>query len=118
MPQECRDRDITITPHQGRVRVRFAGAVIAETDSALDLKEATYPVVHYIPRDAVDAEILSDSDHHTVCPFKGEASYLTLKKGEETAENAVWYYPEPCPLVDRIAGHVAFWGDQVQVEAV
>jgi uncharacterized protein (DUF427 family) len=117
MTKECRDRDITITPHQGRVRVLFAGAVIADTDQALDLREATHPVVHYVPRVAVDAEILLSSDHHTVCPFKGEAAYHHLRSGDEIAENAVWYYPDPCPLVAQIGDHVAFWGDQVRVEA-
>ena len=118
MEQDCQDRDITITPHQGRVRVHFGNMVIADTGRALDLKEGSYPIVHYVPRDAVAAAILMSSDHHTTCPFKGEAAYHHLKAGDETAENAVWYYPEPCPQVAAIAGHVAFWGDKVRVEAI
>ncbi len=117
MVQECRDKDITITRHQGRLRVIFDGAVIAETDQALDLKEGSYPIVHYLPRSAVRADILSSSDHHTTCPFKGNADYHHLKVGEEIAENAVWYYPEPCPQVAEIAGHVAFWGGRIRIEA-
>ena len=52
--------------------------VIADADRALDLKEGSYPIVHYVPRDAVDAEILASSDHHTTCPFKGIAAYHHL----------------------------------------
>ncbi len=118
MTQECPDHDISIIPSPRRVRVHFASKVIADTDRALDLKEAAHPVVHYVPRDAVDAEVLLTSEHHTTCPFKGVASYHHLKSGETIAKNAVWYYPQPCDLVAPIRDHVAFWGDQVTVEVV
>lgn len=115
MAQQCLDRDITINTFNGKVTVSFAGKQIAETTSALELKEGDYPVVYYIPRRAVQAEVLVASKHATTCPFKGEASYHHLKSGEETAENAVWYYPNPCPLVDPIRDHVAFWGDAIRL---
>lgn len=116
MTQQCGDTDIVITPTRGRVRVRFAGEVIAETDKALDLREGDYPVRIYVPRAAVKAEILANSDHHTTCPFKGVASYHHLKKGDRLAKNAVWYYPEPCPLVEPVRDHVAFWGEEVTLD--
>ncbi|MBV9066723.1 MAG: DUF427 domain-containing protein, partial [Methylobacteriaceae bacterium] len=59
------DHPITIAPAQSRVRVRFGGDVIAETSEALDLREASYPVVHYLPRSAVQMERLVKTAHTT-----------------------------------------------------
>ena len=118
MTSECRDKDIVITPTRARVRVHFAGEVIADTDEALDLKEGSYPVRIYLPRSAVRADFLSASDHHTSCPFKGVASYQHLRKRDVVAENAVWFYPRPCDLVAPIADHVSFWGDQIEIEVL
>ena len=116
MTSPCIDRDIVITPTKGRVRISFASQLICETDRALDLAEPGHPVRIYVPRADVNAEVLGPSDHHTMCPFKGDAAYHDLKVDGEVAENAVWYYPDPCPLVEQVRDHLAFWGDQVTVE--
>lgn len=113
MPRQCLDRDITIDPADHPVSVSFNGREIARTTKALSLKEASYPPVLYVPLTDVDPAVLSPSDHKSVCPFKGEASYYDLKEGEAVSKNAVWYYPDPCPLVEKIEGHVAFWGDDI-----
>jgi uncharacterized protein (DUF427 family) len=115
LSEQCLDRDISIEPAGGEVEVSFNGRVIASTPEALSLREGDYPAVLYVPRRSVNAEILAASDHHTVCPFKGEASYHHLKSGDAVAENAVWYYPDPCPLVEPIRDHVAFWGDAITI---
>lgn len=118
MSHPCKDRDIKITPTGKRVQVSFAGKIIADTDQCLDLAEGDYPVRIYVPMAAIDGEVLVASDYHTDCPFKGEAAYHHLKSGDALAENAVWYYPQPCPLVEAVRDHVAFWGDDVRVEIV
>ncbi|WP_062541851.1 DUF427 domain-containing protein, partial [Mycobacterium celatum] len=69
---------ITIEPTTGRVRVRVKGEVMADTRAALGLREATIPVVQYIPFDDVVSERLTPSDTTTYCPFKGEASYYNV----------------------------------------
>lgn len=107
---------IRIEPHEGRVRVEFGGNVVAETDAALDLYEADYPPVTYIPREAVDEAVLQPSTHKTHCPYKGDASYFTLAVGEERAKNAAWSYPEPYPAVEAIREHVAFYPDKVRLK--
>ncbi|NOZ32448.1 MAG: DUF427 domain-containing protein [Alphaproteobacteria bacterium] len=112
-PHECKDRDITIRPAGVSVSVRFNGRIIARSDRALDLAEGDYPIVSYLPISDVRADVLALSDHHSVCPFKGKAAYWHLVDGAERAENAVWYYDEPCPLVAPIKDHVAFWGDKI-----
>ncbi len=70
---------------------------------------------HYFPPESVDREHVTTSEHHTVCPWKGTASYLTVRVGEEESPDAAWYYPEPKPKAEQIRDHVAFWKD-VRVE--
>lgn len=99
---------ITVEPTEARVEVTVGARVIATSDSALTLSEASYPSVQYIPIGDVDPGVLQRTDHHTTCPYKGEASYYSLVVDGATEENAVWSYEEPKPIVTPIAGHVAF----------
>src|SRR5262249_5270881 len=66
---------ITIEPTKGRVQVRVKGELVADTTAALELKEATLPVVQYIPLGDVAQDRLTRTDTSTYCPFKGDASY-------------------------------------------
>ena len=107
---------ITTSPSRNRVRVRFGGEVIADTSDALDLKESTYPVVHYIPRSAVEMNRLVKTDHSTHCPYKGDASYFSiLAKDGTRIENAVWSYETPFPAMKEIAGYLAFYPNKVEI---
>jgi uncharacterized protein (DUF427 family) len=115
MPRQCPDRDIRITPSGETITVRFAGRIVAQTADALDMAEGRYPIRVYVPVADVDPTVLKASSHHTTCPFKGVASYYSLKAEDETAENAVWYYPDPCPQVAAIKDRVAFCGDRVEI---
>ena len=111
------DHPITIAPAQGRVVVRFQGEVVADTIAALELKEASYPAVFYIPRgDAKLDPFFSKTTHGTHCPYKGDASYFSLEAAGKRAENAVWSYETPYPSVSQIAGHLAFYPDKVTIE--
>ena len=69
---------LTVAPSGKQVSVRLGGEVIAETDRALELREASYPAVFYIPIEDVRDGVLEPSDDHTYCPYKGEASYYDL----------------------------------------
>ncbi|MDF9715688.1 DUF427 domain-containing protein [Nocardioides sp. ChNu-153] len=106
---------ITVTPTEGRVVVTRHGRVIAETDSALTLQEASYPAAQYVPLADVDASVLERTSHATYCPYKGEAGYFSLVDGDDRAENAVWGYDAPYDAVAPIAGHVAFYPNQVEI---
>ena len=110
------DHPITVEPAAGRVRVSFGNRVIADTDDALVLSEAGYPPVVYLPLDAVDPEVLTPSTHQTYCPYKGDASYYSLRDGDRIATDAVWCYLEPYDAVAPIAGHVAFYPQHVTIE--
>lgn len=107
------DHPISIEPTRGRVIVRVAGKVVADSTSALTLREASYPPVQYIPRKDVDAAMLQRTDHHTYCPYKGDCSYYSIPAGGERATNAVWSYENPHAAVGEIAGHLAFYPDRV-----
>jgi uncharacterized protein (DUF427 family) len=111
------DHPITIAPATSTVTVTFAGDVIAKTDRALMLEEASYPPRYYLPIDDVDPDVLEPSTHQTYCPFKGEASYYSLHAGDSRAENAVSTYATPYDAVSEIAGHVAFYPDRVEIRA-
>jgi uncharacterized protein (DUF427 family) len=107
------DHPITITRNAGRVRISFAGRVIADTTRALTLKEATYPAVHYIPRADADMNLLARTGHHTHCPYKGGASYFTIEAAGRSAENAVWSYEQPFPAMSEIKEYLAFYPNRV-----
>lgn len=82
----------------------FNGRVIAQSDD-IEIVEGNA----YFPIDSLDRSVVSDSDHATVCPWKGTASYWNLEVDGETAANAAWYYPEPKDGAEQIAGRVAFY---------
>ena len=107
-------QNIKITPNKGRVTVTFDGKIIASSTAALDLDESGAPLRVYIPRADVDAAVLADSGTHSHCPYKGDASYHSLKSAGAEAKDAVWYYPDPCPLVEPIRDYLAFWGNQIR----
>ena len=112
------DHPITISPAGRRVLVRFGGEVIADTSDALDLKESTYPVVHYVPRSAVQMDRLIKTAHSTHCPYKGDASYFSIVGKDGTrVENAVWSYETPFPAMREIAGYLAFYPNKVEISA-
>ena len=107
------DHPITIRPHEGRVRVTMGGRKIADTAAALELKEASYPAVYYIPRHDADMSLLMRTDHTTHCPYKGDASYYSIPGGGDRAINAVWSYEHPHDAVKEIKDHLAFYPDRV-----
>jgi len=107
---------ITVTPTGRHVTVRINGEVVADSDAALTLQEATLPAVHYIPLADVKQDMLRRTDTATYCPFKGHASYYSVvTSGGEFAEDVIWTYEQPYPAVADIAGHVAFFPDRAEI---
>lgn len=109
------DHPIDLTAAGGRVTATVGDRVIASTDAALMLAEAGYPPVAYIPLADVDHDLLEPSTKQSYCPYKGEASYWSLRVDDRLIEDAVWSYDDPHPAMREIAGHVAFYPDKVQV---
>lgn len=98
-----------------RVIVKVDGRPIAQTEDALELREAKYPPVLYIPRADVRMERLQRSEHGTYCPFKGDANYYSLPELGERGRNAVWTYETPYEAVAVIQNHLAFYPDRVEI---
>ncbi|NUA30090.1 DUF427 domain-containing protein [Cupriavidus basilensis] len=107
------DHPIVIEANPARVVVTLGGAVIADTRSALTLREASYPAVQYIPRKDVDMSLLARTDHATYCPYKGDCAYYSIPAGGERSVNAVWTYEAPYAAVEAIKDHVAFYPSRV-----
>jgi uncharacterized protein (DUF427 family) len=80
------------------------GQVIAESDQC-EVVEGN----QYFPPDAVKLEFLQPSDTHTTCGWKGIASYHNVTVGGQVNRDAAWYYPDPKPAAQNIAGYIAFW---------
>lgn len=93
-----------------RVRVEHDGEVLADSRDALAMKEGDYPVVYYFPRKDVKMERFERSTHSTHCPFKGDASYYSLKGGPQ---DVLWSYEQPYDELAAIKEHIAFYPDKV-----
>jgi len=113
MKQPNASHPITIEPHASRVCVKFNGVVVADTQRALALREASLPVAFYIPRDDVRMDLLTPTQHVTHCPYKGDASYFSISVDGGDAENAVWSYEAPYAAVAAIKHHLAFYPSKV-----
>ncbi len=86
------------------------GATLAESDQTIVVENN-----HYFPADAVHREYFKETDTHTTCPWKGQASYYTLSVNGQENPDAAWYYAEPKDAAKEIKGYVAFWrGVKVQ----
>jgi uncharacterized protein (DUF427 family) len=107
---------ITIRPTGSRVTVSVGGVKVAESERALSLAEASYPVVQYIPIADVDQSLLVRTDSQTYCPYKGDASYYSVQTPDgRTETDLIWTYEQPYDAVAEIAGHVAFYANRAEV---
>jgi uncharacterized protein (DUF427 family) len=80
------------------------GAVLAESDETIVVEGN-----HYFPADAINKEYFRESETHTVCGWKGMASYYDVAVGGETNRDAAWFYPDAKDAAKEIENYVAFW---------
>ncbi len=85
-------------------RAIFNGAVLAESDETVVVEGN-----HYFPPDSIDRQYFKASDHTSICPWKGEASYYHVEANGQVNENAAWVYGEPKPEASEIKDRIAFW---------
>ncbi|MFG2888806.1 DUF427 domain-containing protein [Streptomyces sp. NPDC048248] len=100
-----RGHRIEITQGTDHLRIEIEGRLLAESSRPLLLTETGYPVRYYLPPQDVRTELLTPSETHTFCPFKGTASYWSLAGGPQ---DIAWAYPEPHPEVAQIKDHFCF----------
>jgi uncharacterized protein (DUF427 family) len=118
MPTPGSAHYITLEKSPQRWRVRAGDHVIADTGDALILREGALPPAVYFPRQDVALEYMGRTQHHTHCPFKGDAAYYTLTLDGEILENVAWTYEQPLEEVSPIDSRIAFYANRVEVYAV
>lgn len=91
------------------VRALVGGRVIADTHRPVRVLETHQPPVYYLPPEDVATELLVDSPHTTYCEYKGRARYYSVRAGAVHRPNVAWYYPDPSPGYEELAGHIAFY---------
>jgi uncharacterized protein (DUF427 family) len=85
-------------------KATWEGTVLAESNATVEVEGN-----QYFPPDAIHKEYFKPSAEHTVCPWKGTASYYDLEVNDKRNAGAAWFYPEPKPAAKQIKGYVAFW---------
>jgi uncharacterized protein (DUF427 family) len=111
----ARGHTITITPADVHVDVSVGGDKVAESDRPVLLDETGLPTRCYLPREDVRAELVGPTSTKTTCPFKGEASYWSLRVDGQVYEDVAWSYEEPIPGAEGIAGLVCFYPEKVDL---
>jgi uncharacterized protein (DUF427 family) len=106
---------IQIEDSEAHVRVEVDGVTVAETRSARVLRETGLPPRWYVPASDVDPAVLRESDFTSHCPFKGDASYLSVEVNGRVRSNLIWCYREPIPGAAAIAGMFSFYPDRADV---
>jgi uncharacterized protein (DUF427 family) len=86
------------------LKATWNGATLAQSDDTVIVEGN-----HYFPAESINAEYFSDSETHSVCPWKGTASYKTVVVDGEQNADAAWYYPEPKDAAAEIKDRFAFW---------
>ena len=93
------------------VKVSLNGKVIAESDQTVIVEGN-----HYFPPESVNMDYFTENDRHTVCHWKGVASYFDVTVDGQESDSAAWAYPEPSDAAERIKDYVAFYGHKVQID--
>ncbi len=109
------DHQVRITSSAQHWIVRDGDTVLAQSRRALALEETGYERVIYFPPEDVSMQRLTQTDHRSTCPFKGEARYFVHAVGENKQAIA-WSYPSVYDEVALIQGHIAFYEDQVNLQ--
>ena len=107
------EHHVELQQKEGRVRAEFAGRVIADSERCLLVLESRHDPVVYFPREDVDLGALEPVEDTTFCPFKGTASYWTIRVGDRAASKAVWSYEDPYDEVADLASYMAFYTDRI-----
>jgi uncharacterized protein (DUF427 family) len=96
-----------------RLRVEFAGHVVAETSGGVRVLETAGAPCYYLPSSDVRTELLRPAAGETRCEWKGRATYFDVVVAERVARRAAWTYPEPWPGYQELAGRIAFYAGRV-----
>ena len=107
------DYRVDILARRNRVTASIDGVVLADSERCLLVDEQDHGLVFYFPPDDVRLELFVPDGHTSRCPFKGMATYRRYVR--DGGDVVVWSYEDPYPEVARLAGHVAFYQDTVEL---
>src|ERR1700751_1835366 len=106
---------ITITPSDAHVEVKIGATTVASSARRVIVSETGLPDRYYLPREDVHTELLSPTDTKTRCPYKGQASYWSVRIGEVVHDDIVWSYETPIPEAEGITGLFCFYNERVDL---
>jgi uncharacterized protein (DUF427 family) len=110
------EHPLDITPTGKRVTVHVNGELVADTFQALTVRESNYPKVQYIPFEDLVDRLLVRTTTSTYCPYKGEASYYSVKTDAgQVRDDVIWTYEQPHEAAAAIKNHVAFYPDKANI---
>jgi uncharacterized protein (DUF427 family) len=96
-----------------RMRAVLGGETVIDTTAGKLLYESSLPPILYVPVPDIRRDLVSQTDHTTYCPFKGNATYWTVRAGGKTAENVLWGYPDPIASAAWLRGYVGVYWDRM-----
>jgi acyl-CoA thioesterase-2 len=109
---------IQVIPYQGTARVWHNELLLAESTQAIRVIETDHVERLYFPERDVRLDLLSENDHHSVCPFKGEADYWSLSSVPSPAEDVFWVYRTTFGQVEGLRGYLGVYHEKLRVELV
>src|SRR5829696_6480478 len=107
---------VDILESSQHVKLLVNGEVAAGTYRPKLLFETSLPARYYIPPEDVRTELLVPSETKTICVYKGVALYWSVKVGDETFEDLVWFNPEPLPEAQKVKDHLCSYGEKIELE--
>lgn len=107
---------VDIRDSSRHVRVFVEGELVADCTRPKLVFETGLPTRYYLPREDVRSDLLEDSERHTGCPYKGTASYYSVRTPTRVVRDVVWYYPDPYAEASAIKDLLAFYNERVKVE--
>jgi uncharacterized protein (DUF427 family) len=114
-PGMANGHTITIKPSNAHVEIVVNGTKVAESDRPVQLDETGLPTRYYLRREDVLSDLLPTS-FQTTCPFKGQASYWSLKLDDETHDGIAWSYETPIEGAEGIKGLLCFFPERVEMK--
>jgi len=115
MSTQQQGHTVSTEPRHKLVRVTVGGELVAESRRALALHETHLRTRWYLPIEDVREGVLEPSDTTSHCPYKGDASYYSVRAGGELHPDLVWTYRDPIADVREIAGLVSFYDEKVDL---
>ena len=106
---------VDVVESSRHVEVSVGGLTLADSGRPMMLFETGLPTRYYLPKMDIRLGMPERSDSHTSCPYKGTASYFSMRTSEDLVENIAWCYETSIPEIPKIAGRVCFYNEKTDI---